>query len=87
MRPETFRIVRTSRTAVDAQAARFAAITKPIRPPGKDDGSALTRSRAMTLVFIAPDKLSVSKTNMRYARKAPDVSDILLMHPAVAAHR
>ncbi|MFZ2982051.1 MAG: ParB N-terminal domain-containing protein, partial [Sphingobium sp.] len=31
----------------------------------------------MTLVFIAPDKLSVSKTNMRYARKAPDVSDIL----------
>mgnify|MGYP001082353604 CR=1 FL=1 len=31
----------------------------------------------MTLVFIAPDKLSVSKTNMRYGRKAPDVSDIL----------
>lgn len=31
----------------------------------------------MTLVFIAQDKLSVSKTNMRYGRKAPDVSDIL----------
>lgn len=31
----------------------------------------------MTLVFIAPDKLSVSRTNMRYGRKAPDVSDIL----------
>lgn len=31
----------------------------------------------MTLVFIDQDKLSVSKTNMRYAKKAPDVSDIL----------
>ena len=31
----------------------------------------------MTLVYIAPDKLCVSKTNMRYGRKAPDVSDIL----------
>jgi ParB family chromosome partitioning protein len=31
----------------------------------------------MTLMFIEPAKLSVSKTNMRYARKAPDVSDIL----------
>ncbi len=31
----------------------------------------------MTLVFIAQDKLSVSKTNMRYGKKAPDVSDIL----------
>lgn len=31
----------------------------------------------MTLVFIDQDKLSVSKTNMRYGRKAPDVSDIL----------
>ena len=31
----------------------------------------------MTLVFISPDKLCVSKTNMRYGRKAPDVSDIL----------
>lgn len=31
----------------------------------------------MTLDFIAPDKLCVSKTNMRYGRKAPDVSDIL----------
>ena len=31
----------------------------------------------MTLVFIAQDKLSVSKTNMRFGRKAPDVSDIL----------
>lgn len=31
----------------------------------------------MTLVFISPDKLSVSKTNMRYAKKAPDVSDLL----------
>jgi ParB family chromosome partitioning protein len=34
----------------------------------------------MTLVFIDQDKLSVSKTNMRHAKKAPDVSDIL---PAV----
>ncbi len=31
----------------------------------------------MTLVFIDQGKLSVSKTNMRYGRKAPDVSDIL----------
>lgn len=31
----------------------------------------------MTLAFIAQDKLSVSKTNMRYGKKAPDVSDIL----------
>jgi len=31
----------------------------------------------MKLDFIALDKLSVSKTNMRYARRAPDVSDIL----------
>lgn len=31
----------------------------------------------MKLDFIAHDKLSVSKTNMRYAKKAPDVSDIL----------
>lgn len=31
----------------------------------------------MTLVFIEQDKLSVSKTNMRFGRKAPDVSDIL----------
>lgn len=31
----------------------------------------------MTLVFIDQDKLSVSKTNMRYGRKALDVSDIL----------
>src|SRR4051812_43736929 len=31
----------------------------------------------MTLVFIDPDKLSVSKTNMRYARKSPDVTDLL----------
>lgn len=31
----------------------------------------------MTLVFIAPDKLCLSKTNMRFGRKAPDVSDIL----------
>lgn len=31
----------------------------------------------MTLVFIDQDKLSVSKTNMRYAKKAPDVSDLL----------
>jgi ParB family chromosome partitioning protein len=29
------------------------------------------------LSFIALDKLSVSKTNMRYGKKAPDVSDIL----------
>jgi ParB family chromosome partitioning protein len=31
----------------------------------------------MTLVFIDQDKLSVSKTNMRYGKKAPDVSDLL----------
>ena len=31
----------------------------------------------MTLVFIDQDKLCVSKTNMRFGRKAPDVSDIL----------
>lgn len=31
----------------------------------------------MKLDFIPLDKLSVSKTNMRYAKKAPDVSDIL----------
>lgn len=31
----------------------------------------------MTLAFIDQDKLSVSKTNMRYGKKAPDVSDIL----------
>ncbi|EIZ77993.1 ParB-like protein [Novosphingobium sp. Rr 2-17] len=31
----------------------------------------------MELAFIALDKLSISKANMRYARKAPDVSDIL----------
>ncbi|GHH24254.1 chromosome partitioning protein ParB [Sphingomonas glacialis] len=31
----------------------------------------------MKLDFIALDKLSVSRTNMRYAKKAPDVSDIL----------
>lgn len=31
----------------------------------------------MKLDFIAPCKLSVSKANMRYGKKAPDVSDIL----------
>lgn len=31
----------------------------------------------MSLVFIDQDRLSVSKTNMRYGKKAPDVSDIL----------
>jgi ParB family chromosome partitioning protein len=31
----------------------------------------------MKLEFIALDKLSVSKANMRYAKKAPDVTDIL----------
>lgn len=31
----------------------------------------------MKLDFIPQDKLSVSKTNMRYGKKAPDVSDIL----------
>ena len=31
----------------------------------------------MTLQFIPQDRLSVSKTNMRYRRKTPDVSDIL----------
>jgi len=45
--------------------------------PAKSDGPALTRSCAMTLVFIDQDKLSVSKTNMRYGKKAPDVSDML----------
>lgn len=31
----------------------------------------------MTLAFIDPAKLSISRTNMRYGRKAPDVTDIL----------
>lgn len=31
----------------------------------------------MTLVFIDQDKLCVSKTNMRYGKKVPNVSDIL----------
>lgn len=31
----------------------------------------------MTLIYLPLDRLSVSKTNMRYAKKAPDVSDIL----------
>lgn len=31
----------------------------------------------MKLDFIAPDKLAISKANMRYAKKPPDVSDIL----------
>lgn len=31
----------------------------------------------MKLEFIPLDKLCVSKANMRYAKKAPDVSDIL----------
>lgn len=31
----------------------------------------------MKLDFIDPGKLSISKTNMRYAKKAPDVADIL----------
>lgn len=50
---------------------------KPIRPPAKNDGSALTRSDDNETRFITLDKLSVSKTNMRYGKKAPDVSDIL----------
>ena len=31
----------------------------------------------MTLMFIPQDRLSVSRTNMRHSRKAPDVTDIL----------
>src|SRR5690606_36294207 len=31
----------------------------------------------MKLDFIAPEKLAISKANMRYAKKPPDVSDIL----------
>lgn len=31
----------------------------------------------MSLIYIDQDKLCVSRTNMRYGRKAPDVSDIL----------
>src|SRR4051812_40443587 len=31
----------------------------------------------MKLEFVPLGKLSISKTNMRYARRAPDVSDIL----------
>ncbi|MHA6721213.1 ParB/RepB/Spo0J family partition protein [Sphingomonas sp. RS6] len=31
----------------------------------------------MTLLFIDQDRLSVSKTNMRYSKKVPDVSDLL----------
>src|SRR3546814_6328511 len=34
-------------------------------------------ARAMTLRFIPQDRLSVSRTNMRHSRKAPDVRDIL----------
>lgn len=34
-------------------------------------------AKDMTLVFIDQSKLSVSKTNMRYGKKAPDVSDLL----------
>jgi ParB family chromosome partitioning protein len=37
----------------------------------------MKESNAMKLAFIDLDKLSVSKTNMRYAKRAPDVSDIL----------
>src|SRR3546814_3839545 len=37
----------------------------------------------MELQFIELGKLSVSKANMRYAKKAPDVSDIL---PTVRKH-
>src|SRR3546814_72375 len=40
-------------------------------------GPALTRSKMMRLSFIDLGKLSISKANMRYAKKAPDVSDIL----------
>src|SRR3546814_9627199 len=34
-------------------------------------------ARAMTLMFIPQDRLSVRRTNMRPSRKAPDVRDIL----------
>jgi len=37
----------------------------------------------MKLEFIAFDKLSVSKSNMRCARKMPDMSDVL---PTVRPH-
>jgi len=33
--------------------------------------------KPMKLEFIALDKLCISKTNMRYAKKAPDISDML----------
>jgi ParB family chromosome partitioning protein len=47
----------------------------------------------MKLDFITLDKLSVSKTNMRYGKKSPDVSDILptvrkrgILQPLVVRH-
>jgi ParB family chromosome partitioning protein len=55
------------------------------------------KGNAMKLDFIELGKLSVSRANMRYSKKAPDVSDILptirargivvpvLVRPSVAA--
>src|SRR3546814_20415110 len=40
-------------------------------------GPVLTRSNTMKLDFIDLGKLSISKANMRYAKKAPDVSALL----------
>src|SRR3546814_7335154 len=58
-------------------ARRVSPLTKPVRPLAKIDGPALIGACKMKLDFIDRGKLSISKANMRYAKKAPDVSDIL----------
>src|SRR3546814_19999505 len=65
-------------------ARRVSPLTKPVRPLAKIDGPALIGACKMKLDFIDRGKLSISKANMRYAKKAPDVSDIL---PTVRARR
>src|SRR3546814_12946455 len=58
-------------------ARRVSPLTKPVRPLAKIDGPALIGACKMKLDFIDRGKLSISKDNMRYAKKAPDESDIL----------
>ncbi|WP_342776760.1 hypothetical protein [Hankyongella ginsenosidimutans] len=65
------------RTPAAADARRVSPHRKPVPPLGRKTGPALTRSQTMKLDFIAHDKLSVSKANMRYAKKARRVR-----HPA-----
>lgn len=51
---------------------------KPVRHPGWVEADRHSLGvRLMKLDFIDLGKLSVSKTNMRFSKKAPDVSDIL----------